>query len=79
LITAFATDTGLTIEDAAGNAARVQVKRRKVNISVAMATYNGAEYLAAQLDSLARQTHLPDELVISAHGKRDQMSAELGI
>ena len=35
-----------------------------MDISVAMATYNGARYLAEQLDSLAQQTHLPAELVI---------------
>lgn len=32
-------------------------------VSVALATYNGAPYLAQQLDSLARQTLLPAELV----------------
>jgi glycosyltransferase involved in cell wall biosynthesis len=30
-----------------------------------MATYNGATYLSEQLESLARQTRLPDELIIS--------------
>lgn len=34
-------------------------------ISIAMATYNGARYLRDQLDSFARQTRTPDELVIS--------------
>ena len=34
-------------------------------ISVAMATYNGAPYLAEQLATLAAQTRLPDELVVS--------------
>jgi len=34
-------------------------------ISIALATYNGEKYLAAQLDSLARQTVLPSELVVS--------------
>lgn len=33
-------------------------------ISVAMATYNGALYLRDQLDSIARQSSLPEELVI---------------
>lgn len=33
-------------------------------ISIAMATYNGAEYLEAQLESLVQQTRLPDELVV---------------
>lgn len=35
-----------------------------MNVSIAMATYNGARYLQAQLDSLARQTVLPAELVV---------------
>lgn len=33
-------------------------------ISVAMCTYNGARYLADQLDSIARQDRRPDELVV---------------
>ena len=33
-------------------------------ISVAMATYNGEKYLQQQLDSIAAQTVLPDELVV---------------
>lgn len=33
-------------------------------ISVAMCTYNGETYLAEQLESLLRQTRLPDELVV---------------
>lgn len=36
-----------------------------MKVSVVMATYNGARYLPEQLDSLARQTRLPDELVVS--------------
>lgn len=35
-----------------------------MKISVAMCTYNGAPYLRAQLDSIATQTRLPDELVV---------------
>jgi glycosyltransferase involved in cell wall biosynthesis len=34
-------------------------------ISIAMATYNGEKFLRAQLDSLSRQSHLPDELVVT--------------
>lgn len=34
-------------------------------ISIAMATYNGAAFLRTQLDSIASQTVLPDELVIT--------------
>jgi hypothetical protein len=33
-------------------------------VSVAMATYNGIAYLPEQIDSLFRQTRLPDELVV---------------
>jgi len=33
-------------------------------ITVLMATYNGAEFLPAQLDSLLGQTHMPDRIVI---------------
>jgi hypothetical protein len=33
-------------------------------ISVAMCTYNGAKYLAEQLQSIANQTRLPQELII---------------
>ena len=35
-----------------------------MTISVAMAAYNGAKHLRAQLDSIQSQTRLPDELVI---------------
>jgi len=36
-----------------------------MKISIAMATYNGAKYLEEQLQSIAVQTRLPDELVIT--------------
>lgn len=42
-----------------------------VKISVALATYNGATYLADQLKSLANQDHLPFELVIGDDGSSD--------
>ena len=35
-----------------------------MNISVAMATYNGSKYLISQLDSIAAQTLLPEEIII---------------
>ena len=35
-----------------------------MGISVAMATYNGERYLSEQLNSIARQTLLPEELVV---------------
>ena len=40
-------------------------------VSVAMATFNGATYLGEQLDSLARQSYLPTELVVSDDGSED--------
>ena len=40
-------------------------------VSVALATFNGARYLPEQLDSLARQTVLPMELVVSDDGSTD--------
>ena len=43
-----------------------------MNISIAMATYNGAKYLQEQLDSFATQTLLPDELVVCDDGSTDQ-------
>lgn len=43
-----------------------------VKVSVALATYNGAQYLRAQLESIARQTVLPDELVVSDDGSSDE-------
>ena len=35
-----------------------------MKVSIALATYNGDRYLEAQLDSFARQTRLPDEMVV---------------
>ena len=40
-------------------------------ISIAMATYNGARYIREQLDSLAAQTLLPCELVVTDDGSTD--------
>lgn len=36
----------------------------RLRISVALCTYNGARFLSEQLDSIAAQTRMPDELVI---------------
>lgn len=41
-------------------------------ISIAMATYNGAEFIRAQLDSLAAQVFLPYELVVTDDGSTDE-------
>ncbi len=43
----------------------------ETTISVAMATYNGERFLQEQLDSLARQTLLPFELVVCDDGSAD--------
>src|SRR3974390_417909 len=41
------------------------------SISVAMCTYNGAAYLTEQLQSIAAQTVVPDELVVCDDGSTD--------
>lgn len=40
-------------------------------VSVLMATYNGAPYIAEQLESIGRQTHLPHELWVTDDGSSD--------
>jgi len=42
-----------------------------MSISVALCTYNGAKYLREQLDSIAGQTRLPDELVVCDDRSQD--------
>ena len=42
-----------------------------MKLSIAMATYNGAQYLQEQLDSFLAQTRLPDELVVCDDGSED--------
>jgi glycosyltransferase involved in cell wall biosynthesis len=48
----------------------------KSKLSVAMCTYNGARFLPEQLESIASQTRLPDELVVCDDGSADE-SAEI--
>jgi glycosyltransferase involved in cell wall biosynthesis len=48
-----------------------------MKVSVALATYNGAQYLADQLESFARQERLPDELVVSDDASTDTTLAVL--
>ena len=43
-----------------------------MNISIVMATYNGAKYLKEQLDSIAAQTKMPMELVICDDASTDE-------
>lgn len=42
-----------------------------MQISIAMATYNGSDYVEDQLNSFLTQTRLPDELVISDDASKD--------
>lgn len=42
-----------------------------LKLSVAMATFNGQQYLAEQLDSILTQTRLPDEMVICDDASTD--------
>ena len=37
---------------------------KKPVVSVALCTYNGERFLQEQLDSIAMQTRLPDEVVV---------------
>ena len=48
-----------------------------MRVSIAMATYNGSAYVAEQLDSFARQTRLPDELVICDDCSTDDTVAKV--
>jgi glycosyltransferase involved in cell wall biosynthesis len=43
----------------------------RAKFSVAMCTYNGAPFVVAQLESIAAQTRLPDELVVCDDGSTD--------
>lgn len=42
-----------------------------MKVSVALATYNGEQFLKPQIDSIINQTRLPDELVISDDNSSD--------
>ncbi|MQY72900.1 MAG: glycosyltransferase [Dehalococcoidia bacterium] len=46
-----------------------------MQLSVAMCTFNGAAYLREQLDSISRQTRLPDKMVICDDGSTDDTAA----
>src|SRR5690349_6024675 len=45
--------------------------QKRLSLSIALASYNGGRYIREQLDSIARQTRLPDELVISDDASTD--------
>src|SRR3984957_10561378 len=46
-----------------------------MKLSIALCTFNGERYLADQLESIAGQTRLPDELVVCDDGSDDQTAA----
>jgi glycosyltransferase involved in cell wall biosynthesis len=50
----------------------VQNEERVDKVSVALCTYNGEQFLQAQLQSLLSQTRLPDELVVADDGSTDR-------
>jgi glycosyltransferase involved in cell wall biosynthesis len=43
----------------------------EANVSVVVATYNGAEFLARQLESILAQTRAPNEIIVSDDGSSD--------
>lgn len=45
--------------------------KTRLSLSIALASYNGERYIAEQLDSIARQTRLPNELIISDDASSD--------
>ena len=49
----------------------VTIEKVSMRISIAMATYNGANFLQKQLDSFLSQTRQPDELVVCDDGSSD--------
>jgi glycosyltransferase involved in cell wall biosynthesis len=51
---------------------QANTRYQMTTISIAMATYNGANFIGAQLDSLAAQTFLPYELVVTDDGSTDE-------
>jgi len=42
-----------------------------MRISIALCTFNGERFLGEQLESLARQTRMPDELIVRDDGSQD--------
>jgi len=48
-----------------------------MKISVAMCTYNGAQFLPAQLESIIAQSRVPDEIVICDDGSTDDTRSVL--
>lgn len=46
-------------------------------ISIVMATYNGGRFLKEQLNSLCKQTRIPDEVIVVDDGSTDNTLAIL--
>lgn len=59
------------------NCRRQRSPRLAVKLSIAMCTYNGAAYLLEQLESIAAQTRLPDELVVCDDRSNDGFTREI--
>jgi glycosyltransferase involved in cell wall biosynthesis len=53
-------------------------KKPLMMLSVALCTFNGEQYLAEQLDSIERQTRLPDEIVVCDDRSEDGTVAVIG-
>jgi glycosyltransferase involved in cell wall biosynthesis len=68
----IADDEAAAPERDIADVARVSGSNR---LSIALATYNGERYLGEQLESLLRQTRLPDELVIFDDASTDSTAA----
>jgi glycosyltransferase involved in cell wall biosynthesis len=66
-----------TRRDPSSSSATRTPATRRASLSVAMCTYNGALYLREQLDSIAGQTRMPDELVVCDDGSTDATLAIL--
>jgi len=52
-----------------------QYEESIMKISIALASYNGAQYIQAQLQSFVEQTHQPDELIITDDCSTDETDA----
>ena len=51
---------------------------RNPTVSVALCTYNGAPFIAAQLESILKQTRPPDEVIVSDDGSADETLSIVG-
>jgi glycosyltransferase involved in cell wall biosynthesis len=51
---------------------------RNPTVSVALCTYNGAPFIAAQLESILQQTRPPDEVIVSDDGSTDETLSIVG-